>query len=539
MRIIATHAHGRASRALDSFNAHPPHAPGSPLRSAPRLPAVPAADADRGQPARSRRRRDVPRGGRPDHRSAARARRRGGRRLSQRPPLESGDRPRLPPVQPARHARCRSRRSFSSRAITTRRARARRAAFCSSSRSSASTSWIASRSGCRSRPRSFGSGGAGRSWTREAVVHADSNARFNVLAMHCGIEGADGRHGAWDRPPVEVSRVGAERVRRGTTSRSATTTCIARSEPNTFYSGSIDYTSVDTWGERREEDPTASRYQGQGIHRARPRHRRAHVSSAATVAAADRPCRRSTRAISPPPDIDDRIRSIVDACVGRDRRQDRAAHGVGHSAARRARAGSQGDPRVQAPRAELPARPPSPRAAVACTASGAPVRRPSLNEHRARKTRCASDRRRHRSRRADRARASRISTKHRSRPSSRRRRRRSRREMRLNSLHLTNFRQHVDTHIDFTSGITGIIGPNGVRQVDDSRGDRVGALRHARGARHARVDSIVPRRPARRRQSRAGFRARRASISRLARADQRRVVSRRRQRRRSRRRSPR
>jgi exonuclease SbcC len=33
--------------------------------------------------------------------------------------------------------------------------------------------------------------------------------------------------------------------------------------------------------------------------------------------------------------------------------------------------------------------------------------------------------------------------------------------MRLNSLHLTNFRQHVDTHIDFDVGITGIIGPNG------------------------------------------------------------------------------
>lgn len=33
--------------------------------------------------------------------------------------------------------------------------------------------------------------------------------------------------------------------------------------------------------------------------------------------------------------------------------------------------------------------------------------------------------------------------------------------MRLHSLHLTNFRQHVDTHIDFSAGITGIIGPNG------------------------------------------------------------------------------
>lgn len=33
--------------------------------------------------------------------------------------------------------------------------------------------------------------------------------------------------------------------------------------------------------------------------------------------------------------------------------------------------------------------------------------------------------------------------------------------MRLNSLHLTNFRQHVDTRIQFDSGLTGIIGPNG------------------------------------------------------------------------------
>jgi exonuclease SbcC len=33
--------------------------------------------------------------------------------------------------------------------------------------------------------------------------------------------------------------------------------------------------------------------------------------------------------------------------------------------------------------------------------------------------------------------------------------------MRLNSLHLCNFRQHLDTRIEFGSGITGIIGPNG------------------------------------------------------------------------------
>jgi len=33
--------------------------------------------------------------------------------------------------------------------------------------------------------------------------------------------------------------------------------------------------------------------------------------------------------------------------------------------------------------------------------------------------------------------------------------------MRLNRLHLCNFRQHIDTRIDFDAGITGIIGPNG------------------------------------------------------------------------------
>ena len=33
--------------------------------------------------------------------------------------------------------------------------------------------------------------------------------------------------------------------------------------------------------------------------------------------------------------------------------------------------------------------------------------------------------------------------------------------MRLNSLRLSNFRQHADTFITFDSGLTGIIGPNG------------------------------------------------------------------------------
>src|SRR5207248_3900704 len=39
--------------------------------------------------------------------------------------------------------------------------------------------------------------------------------------------------------------------------------------------------------------------------------------------------------------------------------------------------------------------------------------------------------------------------------------RRGIRGVRLNSLRLTNFRQHVETEIHFETGLTGIIGPNG------------------------------------------------------------------------------
>ena len=64
--------------------------------------------------------------------------------------------------------------------------------------------------------------------------------------------------------------------------------------PNAFYCGSIDYTSVNTWGELYEERD--GRSDGQGIHRARPRHRRAHVSLAAARRVRSSICRRSTRA---------------------------------------------------------------------------------------------------------------------------------------------------------------------------------------------------------------------------------------------------
>ena len=41
--------------------------------------------------------------------------------------------------------------------------------------------------------------------------------------------------------------------------------------------------------------------------------------------------------------------------------------------------------------------------------------------------------------------------------------------MKLHRLRLVNFRQHADTEIAFGDGITGIIGPNGVGDLRQSR----------------------------------------------------------------------
>ena len=67
--------------------------------------------------------------------------------------------------------------------------------------------------------------------------------------------------------------------------------------------------------------------------------------------------------------------------------------------------------------------------------------------------------------------------------------------MRLNSLHLVNFRQHTDTRVTFDSGLTGIIGPNGSGKTTILEAITWALYGHARGTR----DSI--------RNSRASARA--------------------------------
>ena len=77
----------------------------------------------------------------------------------------------------------------------------------------------------------------------------------------------------------------------GTTSRSATITSTADSRRNQFYSGSLDYTSTNTWGEKIEERMRGRA--GQGVHRARPRHGRAHLPPPRARRATSSTCRRS------------------------------------------------------------------------------------------------------------------------------------------------------------------------------------------------------------------------------------------------------
>jgi len=202
----------------------------------------------------------------------------------------------------------------------------------------------------------------------------DANARFNVLAMHGGIEGITDTV-VWDRPPLEVSpfelnapawdyvALGHYHVYR-------------EIKPNVFYSGSIDYTSVDTWGEQREQEEGGVPGKGfverdlvtgtQTFHAlppSRPLINLPQINARNLVAA----------------EIDHRIRAIVDACVdGIDDKivrltvwdiQRHVARELDHKAIR--------EYKRRALSFQLDLRRPE---VHRVTSSGAPARRPSLNE---------------------------------------------------------------------------------------------------------------------------------------------------------------
>ncbi|HEV8445185.1 MAG TPA: DNA repair exonuclease [Gemmatimonadaceae bacterium] len=201
----------------------------------------------------------------------------------------------------------------------------------------------------------------------------DSDARYNVLAMHCGIEGlAD--NVAWDRPPVEVSpselnapawdyvALGHYHVYR-------------ELKPNAFFSGSIDYTSVDTWGEKREE---ADGPKGKGfieydlVERTQTFHPLPPSRPLIELPSID--ARNLVAA-----DIDHRIRAIVDACVdGIDDKIVRlTVWDIPRHIARELDHKTIRDYKRRALSFQLDLRRPE---LNRVTSSGAPMRRPSLNE---------------------------------------------------------------------------------------------------------------------------------------------------------------
>lgn len=202
----------------------------------------------------------------------------------------------------------------------------------------------------------------------------DSNARFNVLALHGGIEGISDSV-AWDRPPVEVSpselnapawdyiALGHYHVYREV-------------KPNAFYSGSIDYTSVDTWGEQREEQDAGVKGKGfierdlvsgnQTFHPlppSRPLINLPQINARNLIAG----------------DIDHRIRAIVDACVGGidDKVVRLTVWDIPRHVARELDHRAIREYKRRALSFQLDLRRPE---LSRVTASGAPLRRPSLNE---------------------------------------------------------------------------------------------------------------------------------------------------------------
>ena len=94
-------------------------------------------------------------------------------------------------------------------------------------------------------------------------LEPDAAAKYNVLLLHGEIEGVLPRYGReLDRRPMGITQqeLGADRwdyVALGHYH------VYRQVEPNAFYSGSLDYTSTNSWGEMAEEE--AARIGGKGI----------------------------------------------------------------------------------------------------------------------------------------------------------------------------------------------------------------------------------------------------------------------------------
>ncbi len=285
----------------------------------------------------------------------------------------------------------------------------------------------------------------------------DPDARYNVLLLHGEVEGmVPAAAAAADRSAMEVTKedLGVERWSYVALGHFHVFRSIA---PNAFYSGSLDYTSANPWGELIEERATGVSGKGFIEYDLVTRRHRFHPIAPPRLLV-DLPVL-SARGLTAS-DVDAQIAGAVDRCDGRDRGQDRTTGGARHSAPHRSRARSPALAGVSPARPALPARRTSPRSdsAARTRCSRAPT---VARGYRPGQAAGPSARGGHRPICAGRSRIA-IPRGGRSRE---RRRRGVRRGggggVRLNSLHLVNFRQHADSRISFDSGLTGIIGPNG------------------------------------------------------------------------------
>jgi hypothetical protein len=88
------------------------------------------------------------------------------------------------------------------------------------------------------------------------ALEPDPTAKYNVLLLHGEIEGVLPKHGReLDRSTMEISKeaLGAEKWDYVALGHYHVYRSVA---PNAFYSGSVDYTSTNPWGELAEERET-------------------------------------------------------------------------------------------------------------------------------------------------------------------------------------------------------------------------------------------------------------------------------------------
>jgi DNA repair exonuclease SbcCD nuclease subunit len=148
---------------------------------------------------------------------------------------------------------------------------------------------------------------------RKPLLEPDPTSKYNILVLHGEIEGVLPKYGReLDRSPMEITRkeLGAERWDYVALGHYHVYRSIA---PNAFYSGSLDYTSTNSWGELAEERELG--IQGKGIieHDLEKKTHRFHTLPPARPWVDLTPL--SGEGLSPA-SLDEAIRDALDNCEG-------------------------------------------------------------------------------------------------------------------------------------------------------------------------------------------------------------------------------